>query len=174
MTSSWFSLFHVFIFIVQIWKRRKCIEQVWQSSDNRSLWSRIEKNTEWIPINHLLSHEHESEWSEWASKWVSTAERASEARRAEQANKWADERVAQYLRLGFCRGHATYKSTCRSVRPSTGPSVRPSHYTFLHFWAFSGLERLYLGMPLPKSWLPLPKSLLPLPKLLLPLPDPPR
>ena len=44
--------------------------------------------------------------SERSSDWMSTAERASKARRAEQANEWAvqaneqtDERVAQYLRL---------------------------------------------------------------------------
>ena len=68
----------------------------------------------------------------------------------------------------FCRGHATYKSPCRSVRPSVGPSVCHT-LLFLHFWAFWGLESLFLSRPLPKSWLPLSKSLLPLPKSLLPL-----
>ena len=62
------------------------------------------------------------------------------------------------------------------VGRSVGPSVRRSVTLcfFLHFWAFSGLESLYLSMPLPKSSQPLPKSLLPLPKSVLPLPNRPR
>merc|ERR1719374_88519 len=37
--------------------------------------------------------------------------------------------------VSFCRGHATYKSPCRSV----GRSVRPSHFTF---FAFLGILRV--------------------------------
>ena len=35
----------------------------------------------------------------------------------------------------FCRGHATYKPPCRSVRLSVGRSVRHT-LLFSHFWAF--------------------------------------
>ena len=45
--------------------------------------------------------------------------------------------------LLFCRGHATYKSPCRSVgrsvRRSVGPSVSPSHFAF---FAFLGILRV--------------------------------
>ena len=34
-----------------------------------------------------------------------------------------------FSKTSFCRGHATYRSPCRSV----GPSVRPSHFAFFAF-----------------------------------------
>ena len=63
--------------------------------------------------------------------------------------------VDDYFSCVFFREHATYKSPCRSVGPSVHPSVCHT-LLFLHFWAFKGLESLYLSMPLPKSLLPLP------------------
>ena len=43
--------------------------------------------------------------------------------------------------LCFCRGHATYKSPCRSVRRSVGPSVRPSHFAFFAFLGSLRVEK---------------------------------
>ena len=44
------------------------------------------KNTEKIAI-HSLSHKRGSKQSEWASEWVSAAERTSKASRVEQAQQ---------------------------------------------------------------------------------------
>ena len=66
------------------------------------------------------------------------------------ANSARGEMVAQTLSLNFvffCRGHATYKPPCRSVRLSVGLSVGllvglsvgPSHFAF---FAFLGILRV--------------------------------
>ena len=54
-----------------------------------ALWSRIEKNSKKLVFNRSLSYKLGSERSEWASKRMSAAERASKASSAEQANEWA-------------------------------------------------------------------------------------
>ena len=61
----------------------------------------------------------------------------------------------------LCRGHATYKSPCQSVGRSVGRSVGPSvRHTllFLNFWAFYGLESMYLSMPCPNHYCPCPTA----------------
>ena len=70
---------------------------------------------------------------------------ASQQRRGEPVwnvqNKWSslwNEKTNTARLPSFCRGHATYKSPCRSVGPSVGPSVRRSvghTLLFLRFWA---------------------------------------
>ena len=86
-----------------------------------ALW---DKSRSFWDINNSLSHERGSEWSERASKQVSTAEGASEASSPEQANEWAvraneqtDERVAQYLQLDSGLFQTTVHSASELVLP---------------------------------------------------------
>ena len=48
----------------------------------------------------------------------------------------------QFLSLSlFVAGNATYKSLCRSVRPSVRRSVGPSHFTFFAFLSYLKVEK---------------------------------
>ena len=67
----------------------------------------------------------------------------------------------------FCRGHATYKSPCRSV----GPSVRPSHFAFFCiFGQFKGWKVCIRVCPCPNHHCPCPNHYCPCPNHYCPCP----
>ena len=89
------------------------------------LWSRTTKNTDKIVIESFILPQIRESMSERASGWVSTAERVSNASRAEKANEWAvqaNKRVAQYLRHNYCLFQTTVQRCWEAALSSSKSS----------------------------------------------------